>query len=172
MSAPRPDWFTEYSARETLLTTLTRPAATPVPVNWKYAPVPARPVLDTRASYLRRAFDDPDELIADAKRLLPADVDTLVGQGLSGALVVPTLARALGLHWLMVRKPGDGTHSMHMCEGALGRHWAFVDDLIDTGTTLNRVHKEVHKHATDGRWETQFAGALLYLGKTRFEANP
>lgn len=82
--------------------------------------------------------------------------DTLVGTGLSGALVVPGVARMLDKHWLIVRKQGDSTHSHLELEGTLGNRWLFLDDLISTGTTYTRVKEVV------GRYDRSHAGAYLY----------
>src|SRR5690242_12227601 len=55
-------------------------------------------------------------------------VDTLVGSGLSGTLVVPSLARACDVpFWAIVRKEKT-THTSRLVEGAIGDRWLFVDD--------------------------------------------
>ncbi len=102
-------------------------------------------IVTVSGGYFSRAVDDVDGIVADAKRLLAdaPEFDTLVGTGLSGALIVPTLARALDVHWLLVRKPNDGTHGNTAAEGKLGARWLFVDDFIDSGATLERVTEVV-----------------------------
>jgi hypothetical protein len=89
--------------------------------------------------------------------------DTMVGTGMSGALVVPVLARELGKHWMILRKPGDA-HKHHSApgEGSLGNHWLFVDDGIMTGETVQRVRREVGQIARSRGHMTRFAGAYCY----------
>jgi orotate phosphoribosyltransferase len=70
---------------------------------------------------------------------IPQDFDTLVGTGISGAVIVPTLARLLGVDWAIVRKEDDGTHGWYMIEGVVGAKWLFVDDLVSSGSTVRRV---------------------------------
>lgn len=78
---------------------------------------------------------------------IPITFDTLVCTGLSGVMVVPTLAReltvALGkkVNLLVVRK-GEKTHGMPL-EGRLGNEWLFVDDFICHGDTIRKVYKAV-----------------------------
>ncbi|WP_156161939.1 phosphoribosyltransferase [Nocardia vulneris] len=106
---------------------------------------------------------DPDKAISDAKSVLKdVQFDTLVGTGLSGALMIPTLARALSVEFLLIRKPNDGSHARSNCEGRLGEKWLFVDDLIESGNTLQRVYQEVGKAAAERRHATGFVGAYLY----------
>lgn len=108
-----------------------------------------------------------------AREQLPSSVDTLVGTGMSGTLIVPRLAERLGLFWGVVRKPGVSSHagSTTRYEGQMGRCWAFVDDFISSGDTLFRVLDEVEDefHNPDPKldpwkadWHTEFAGALCY----------
>lgn len=90
--------------------------------------------------YMQNAFKTMEQLRREAEPVLSGEkFDTMVGTGLSGALVVPRLAEAFGVHWLIVRKPGDGSHSNHQAEGTLGRRWIFVDDFVSTGNTWKRV---------------------------------
>ncbi|WP_280395528.1 phosphoribosyltransferase [Nocardia brasiliensis] len=106
---------------------------------------------------------EPDKAISDARTVLKdVHFDTLVGTGLSGALMIPTLARALSVDFLLIRKPNDGSHARSNCEGRLGEKWLFVDDLIDTGETLRRVYREVGEAATARGHATGFVGAYLY----------
>lgn len=94
--------------------------------------------------------------------------DTLVGTGLSGALVVPSLARALTrqgqpeVKWLIVRKPEDSTHSSLPVEGDLGRRWVFVDDFIASGKTFRRVKDTIASLAHARKWETQLVASYEY----------
>lgn len=121
-------------------------------------------VLRNHATYMSEAFaPDFRRLVKFARTELDGrNVDTLVGTGLSGALVVPHLARRLGMHWAIVRKNENSTHSYRKVEGAIGERWAFVDDLVDCGSTLKRVHEAMRRHLESHHWVAEYAGALLY----------
>lgn len=98
--------------------------------------------------------------------------DTLVGTGMSGALIVPTLARALRKHWLVVRKPDDGTHDYHGAVGQIGERWIFVDDFLSTGKTFQRVMRWINDNAQGRVYDyksdsykttkTTFVGTYMY----------
>ena len=128
-----------------------------------YEPPPPPEKLDfTQSSYMRKVHD-PQALLDVAKSLLRYKrYDTLVGTGLSGAIAVPFLARALKKDYLVVRKPNDGTHSSLPVEGKLGKKWIFVDDLVGGGGTFARCWDTVTKLAKDRSFETTFAGTMLY----------
>lgn len=119
--------------------------------------------IDISYGYMRPALTDLDSVIAQASNLLAGiKFDGFVGIGVSGAIVVPVLGRALGKHWAVARKKDDGSHSPRAIEGRLGRRWVFVDDLIDTGTTLERVKEVVLAEAEDHDVRTAYVGAYLY----------
>lgn len=92
-----------------------------------------------------------------AKSHLPGDVDTLIGTGMSGCLVVPRLAERLGLAWGVVRKPGVSSHAGDTrFEGQMGRNWVMVDDFVCSGDTVLSVVKVV---------EAEFNGSSPWGGK-------
>ena len=110
-------------------------------------------------SYFSRAFGKLDAL-AEALRVIVTDnqVDTLVGSGLSGTLVVPSLARACDVpFWAIVRKEKT-THTSRLVEGAIGDRWLFVDDFISSGDTLRRTRNEVN-YVADG---SVLVGTFVY----------
>ena len=124
-------------------------------------------ILMAHAPYLESALADLDAIIPYIKEGLANfaefdECDTLVGRGLSGALVVPYVARALGLRWAIARKEGDGSHSSECIEGTLGRRWVFVDDLISSGNTLTKTIISVNVTADKVGYETTFLGAITY----------
>lgn len=120
------------------------------------------PVLRMHASYLHEAIFRPEVIEQRARELLAGiEYDTLVGTGLSGALVLPALARALGKTFAVVRKP-DNSHSRERVEGSLGRRWVFVDDLIFSGDTLTRVRTEIAAISQSYGHATEYVGAFLY----------
>jgi hypothetical protein len=109
---------------------------------------------------------DPSTLIRQAAgQLRGIDFDSIAGIGVSGAIVIPTLARGLHKDFCIVRKPGD-CHRHHGSEmeiqGTVGRKWVFVDDGLVTGSSLLRVHDVISDTARQHNHHTQFAGAYLY----------
>lgn len=133
------------------------------------------------AAYLEHPFAGRDKIVRQArKHLNPDRFDTLVGRGISGALVVPILAHALKKNFVIVRKPDDGSHSEFGIEGTLGSRWIFVDDLIDSGATFRATKVAINEMAENGdswdwrigRWskfKTKFVGAYLYNGGGRYK---
>jgi orotate phosphoribosyltransferase len=84
-------------------------------------------------------------------------------------LIVATLAaqlfaRALGIHFAIVRKHNDGTHSINAVEGNVGKRWVFVDDLICSGETRNRVRDAMKLFCDQNKWESTYVGTYLYYG--------
>lgn len=108
--------------------------------------------------YFDQALDDLAGVIERARvRLADVDFDTLVGTGLSGAVVVPALALALNKQFVIVRKPHDGSHHEGHLVGHLGQRWIFVDDFVSSGRTRDRVVKEI------GKWTyARMVGQYLY----------
>lgn len=121
-------------------------------------------VLMAHAPYLESALANLDAIVPYIKEGLThfEGCDTIVGRGLSGALTVPYIARALGLRWAIARKDGDGSHSSECIEGTIGRRWVFVDDLISSGNTLTKTIISVNVTADEIGYETEFLGAITY----------
>jgi adenine/guanine phosphoribosyltransferase-like PRPP-binding protein len=130
-------------------------------------PSAAEPVVKHGCEYLAQAFE-PERLIDAAKLILgDVDFDTVVGTGLSGTIGATLIAYALKKHLLIVRKPSDAetmprgawpNHSGFKTEGRMGRKWVFVDDLVSTGKTRDRV-KQVVAEAS-----AKFAHTPAYVG--------
>lgn len=110
---------------------------------------------------------DPESFIEERAREYIGNVqfDTMIGTGVSGAVIVPTLARLFKVEWAVVRKDNDGSHGWNTVEGRVGESWLFVDDLISTGTTMRRVRK-----AMDHDHHSEFVGAYLYDDRTFYNA--
>lgn len=125
----------------------------------------------SHSQYLTRAFD-PDYLEREFKRLVsddPAvDYDVLVGTGLSGALALSALrARIPGLPIALIRKASDSEHAMYQVESTIELQsepvrWLFVDDLVSSGSTLDRV-KRVMRAQFPG---SKYVGRFLYNPST------
>lgn len=121
-------------------------------------------------SYFSDALHDPEKLRDNAIwELGRYSFDTLVGTGMSGALVLPILAEALDTYFLLVRKSHklEVRHNYGMTEGRLGRRWLFVDDFMSTGRTAARVANAVNDLATEAGWRTTCVGAYFYQGRGR-----
>lgn len=123
--------------------------------------------LCTIAEYIRPVFagDLTSEVEKFEKRLSGVDFDTIVGIGLSGALIVPFLGRATGKNWGIIRKD-DGSHSSSYYEGTLGQRWIFVDDQVCSGRTLsivlNKMKDHVKRNAKPADF-TAYVGTYTYL---------
>lgn len=99
---------------------------------------------------------------------LDIDFDTVVGTGLSGALLLPRLAEMLKCHYLIIRKEPT-SHSYRPAEGMLGRRWLFVDDQRSTGATRNRVKDIVVRICErNDEFTSEYVGAYYY-GWNSFE---
>lgn len=106
----------------------------------------------------------------------PLEFDTIVGRGMSGALIIPEIARVLKCGWLIIRKSGDKSHSTKVGEGNLGKRWIFMDDLIESGETFNQCAQGIDKivreynrgSSPNYQFKTEFAGIVLYNGMRTF----
>ena len=120
-------------------------------------------MIDVTTSYLVDAvhrFDDVFEAATEA--LQDVDFDTIVGTGMSGAIVVPRLADLLNVSWVLVRRKNESNHADGMLEGVMGNRWLFVDDLIASGDTLQRVHEAINEEFAGKDWPLEFAGSWVY----------
>lgn len=97
-------------------------------------------------TYFTQALQpDLNQFVASARRTLrDIDYDTMVGRGLSGALAVPTLARALHKDFFIVRV-NPSAHDRSPGVGRLGKRWLFVDDFISSGITFNCTREGVEE---------------------------
>jgi adenine/guanine phosphoribosyltransferase-like PRPP-binding protein len=70
--------------------------------------------------------------------------DSIAVTGVSGLMVGPAVAMALGKSITVVRK-GEPCHAIQMVEGAVDCRYLIIDDFRSTGRTLHRVQEEIHK---------------------------
>jgi adenine/guanine phosphoribosyltransferase-like PRPP-binding protein len=113
-------------------------------------------------SWISHAWDSEVEMVERFQSITnpyKVEFDTLIGTGFSGGLVVPVLARMLNVNFAVVRKDGVSNHGNYDVEGIIGEKWIFVDDLIDSGSTVRRV---VRKMKALRGVNTEFAGVYLY----------
>jgi hypothetical protein len=125
-----------------------------------------------QSDYMYQAHEDPAKIVRRARKVLAdVDFDTMIGTGLSGALVVPYLARRLGKHWAIARKDGDNSHASWPIEGEVGERWIFVDDFISSGRSRDRTRGAVDRAFTQRftqrseEDQTHFVGSYLYNGE-------
>lgn len=128
------------------------------------------------STYFDRAVEDLSGVIETAKaELADVDFDTFVATGLSGTIVTPALALAMGKHFLILRKENDDSHhGGGRPVGWLGRRWIFVDDFVSSGKTFERVCRVVDLIIREKAFATEHVGNYLYnnLGENdspRFE---
>jgi len=77
-----------------------------------------------------------------ARRLQRREFEAIAFRGTSGAAMAYPLSLKLKKPLICVRK--DGSHSSLRVEGAYGvRTYVIVDDLIDTGATMDKIIKGV-----------------------------
>jgi orotate phosphoribosyltransferase len=116
-------------------------------------------------SYFKRAFQDVEVLAEELVVALNAagvSYDTLIGTGLSGTIVVPTMARLLNVPaWAIVRKELS-PHSSNEIEGSVGWRWLFVDDFVSSGATRDRVKAAIARAVP----ATTYVGTYSYEWKT------
>lgn len=86
------------------------------------------------------------ERIASAVTLLSKhEFDAVAFRGLSGALVAPSIALAMGKTMIAVRKDGENCHSNHHVEGDHGAEkYVIIDDFISSGKTCREIVQKIY----------------------------
>lgn len=109
---------------------------------------------------------DPVEIAMSAQRTLAdVDFDTMVGVGMSGALVIPDLAKAMGKFSLILRKPESEPNPWNKQRfgvGRLGRNWLFVDDFTSSGGTHRFAMNRIGELSGEYNFVSNYAGAYFY----------
>ncbi len=100
------------------------------------------------------------------------DFDAIAFRGMSGAIIAPAIAAAMGKTVIMVRKAGDGSHSTCAIEGDRAtQSYVIVDDFISSGATVQEIESKVAGFtttATEGPAKCLGVLELAYLpNKTR-----
>jgi hypothetical protein len=129
--------------------------------------------------------EETDWIARRIGRQRPIEFDTLVGIGLSGTLLLPMLADRLKCNYLALRKDKDGSHAAGCHQGVLGKKWLFFDDLISTGSTLQKAYKKINKIVDDHNkysydvvskgqepFKTEFVGAYLFTANSGLNLRP
>jgi hypothetical protein len=92
--------------------------------------------------------------------------DTIIGTGISGALVIPAIGRAARKSWALIRKDGTRSHAngQHF-EGEIGDRFIIVDDFVNTGKTVVDILRKVTlAHVEMGGYQPKpiFVGVWQY----------
>jgi adenine/guanine phosphoribosyltransferase-like PRPP-binding protein len=94
-------------------------------------------------------FTNLSEVVDDTVALLrryTSEFDSIVVRGISGIVVGSPVSLALKKPLVIVRKPGDGSHSPRTVENIenVGSRYLFLDDFLSMGTTRRAVAEEIH----------------------------
>lgn len=92
------------------------------------------------------------------------DFDAIAFTGLSGSLIVPTVAMLMNKTLLAVRKDNDKCHSGRLVEGDYNaRRYIIVDDMISSGDTLRSIVDKISSAVPNAHC----LGSLEYLWLTK-----
>lgn len=84
------------------------------------------------------------------KFLKQFDFDTIAFRGMSGALLAIPIALRMKKELIMVRKPGENTHSKYQVEGNINvQKYVIVDDFVFTGDTVRSIYDAVLEFTQD-----------------------
>lgn len=114
---------------------------------------------DYRASMYIYAFVKPQLLKQCIERTVRAlkpqldKFDAIAFTGMSGCLIGPPVAMALGKEVIMVRKPDTSTHSGYEVEGDYNaKRYIIIDDFRQTGETENRIVHAIKRDIPDAEY--------------------
>lgn len=90
--------------------------------------------------------------------------EAIAGTGHSSLPMLGAISFILGVPLIAVRKSGDIAHDDSVVNGFVAcSSYVFVDDLIDSGTTLMRVKNRIEAAAIKAKFQAPTCiGALLY----------
>lgn len=99
----------------------------------------------THARWLNAAFDMNrrkmvvDSIVEQMSQI--EDVDCIATIGISGLLIAPIVSHILGIPLVVCRNESLASHSQRSIEHDIKQpyRFVFIDDLVDTGSTLNNV---------------------------------
>jgi adenine/guanine phosphoribosyltransferase-like PRPP-binding protein len=107
-----------------------------------------------RTDYLKMLFvpDFLEGALVNAEgELRGLDFEVIACRGVSGIGFASILAYRMSKGLLVVRKPGEGSHSEYRevegCYPNKGGGWIIVDDLISTGNTVISIYAAVRRNA-------------------------
>ena len=82
-------------------------------------------------------------------------------RGVSGALVAPAVAAALGKNLVLVRKRSERRHTIRNVEGETNGNYIIIDDFLETGRTCKTIISEIAK-VDKGSRKRRRVGVILY----------
>lgn len=111
--------------------------------------------MSIQSSYLDNVFSP-----AQLKYTVKACVSTLhkfkvqfeavAFRGMSGAIVAPMVAVKMNKPLILIRKPGDGSHSSYRVEGyTIPCKYIIVDDFISSGRTIEAIHQAINEKSLE-----------------------
>lgn len=88
------------------------------------------------------------------------DFNAIAVRGTSGLLMGAIIAHILGKELCIVRKDGEGSHSMYRVEGPTGivPKFLIIDDCVDSGATVVHILVAMKASAADAKC----VGAIMY----------
>lgn len=126
--------------------------------------------LNCASSYLHSALD-PEKVKTTVKETIrmikqsKIEFDSIAFRGMSGALIAPMVAMALGKPVSMVRKREHNSHCGLMVEGCDDpATYIIVDDMISSGETMKLIVKAMGDRHT----RPECVGIFLYIPKEHF----
>lgn len=92
------------------------------------------------------------------------EFDTLVGIGMSGTLVVPSIAKITGKYGMALRKEVDNANRWEprFGVGTLGKKWIFFDEWATTGQTRKEAQRMITKLCEAQNFTTEYVGTYQY----------
>lgn len=102
-------------------------------------------------SYFHKFLDGAKlaKISADcAANLKRYEFDAIAFRGMSGAMIAPPVAALMGKTLILVRKPGESTHSSDTVEGDVRyiKRYVILDDFVATGNTAREIQRAIQQY--------------------------
>lgn len=98
--------------------------------------------------------------------------DSIAFSGMSGALIAPPVAMALGKELIMVRKEGQSTHSSRIVEGNYAsRKYIIVDDFRASGATEDYIFNQIKLTIPNAEYMGFLGGAEYRLNDANLRSS-
>lgn len=120
----------------------------------------------SHSGYLQLPMRSMNRLIDDAREELESvDYGGFIGTGLSGCLVIPTLAHLFGKRFAILRKADENTHSYYPLEHNLEQadRLLFLDDFVASGATKHTIDTAIRDHNQRYGRDLSIIGEYLYV---------
>lgn len=110
-----------------------------------------------------------EDLISLIKENNPETFDSIAFCGMGGALIVPSIADALGKSIILVRKSTDRCHSPFKVETVADKpkRYIVIDDYCETGLTFRYILNTLNEVFPESRCEY----AIFYNGCELYESD-